>query len=334
MAIRVAINGFGRIGRYFTRMAIINPEIEIVAINDLADTPTLAHLFKYDSVHRRFNGSVQTENDLLILNNHKIQLFSERHPENLPWKALDIDIVIECTGMFRTRELASQHLRAGAKKVIISAPPLSNDIKSVVLGVNDSIIDTSETIISNASCTTNSAAPLVHVMKKLGQIESCYITTVHSYTSDQRLHDAPHKDLRRARAAAESIVPTSTGAAKAITKIFPELKGHMGGCGIRVPVPDGSLTDMTFIMDHEISVPEINAAFKAASENELRGFLDYTEDPIVSVDILGSPYSATFDALLTSVVGRMIKVVSWYDNEAGYSNRLVDLILKLESLKR
>ena len=225
-------------------------------------------------------------------------------------------------------------MRAGAKKVILSAPPLSDDIKSVVLGVNDSIIDGSETIISNASCTTNSAAPLVHVMKKLGQIESCYITTVHSYTSYQRLHDAPHKDLRRARAAAESIVPTSTGAAKAITKIFPELEGHMGGCGIRVPVPDGSLTDMTFIMDHEISVPEINAAFKAASENELSGFLDYTEDPIVSVDILGSPYSATFDALLTSVVGRMIKVVSWYDNEAGYSNRLVDLIVKLESLKR
>ena len=334
MAIRVAINGFGRIGRYFTRMAIINPEIEILAINDLADTPTLAHLFKYDSVHRRFNGSVKTENDLLILNNHKIQLFRERHPENLPWKALDIDIVIESTGIFRTRVLASQHLRAGAKKVILSAPPLSDDIKSVVLGVNDSIIDGSETIISNASCTTNSAAPLVHVMKKLGQIESCYITTVHSYTSDQRLHDAPHKDLRRARAAAESIVPTSTGAAKAITKIFPELEGHMGGCGIRVPVPDGSLTDMTFIMDHEISVPEINAAFKAASENELSGFLDYTEDPIVSVDILGSPYSATFDALLTSVVGRMIKVVSWYDNEAGYSNRLVDLIVKLESLKR
>jgi glyceraldehyde 3-phosphate dehydrogenase len=333
MAIRVAINGFGRIGRYFTRMAIINPEIEIVAINDLADTPTLAHLFKYDSVHRRFNGSVQTEDDLLILNNHKIQLFRERHPENLPWKALDIDIVIESTGMFRTRELAAQHLRAGAKKVILSAPPLSDDIKSVVLGVNDSIIDGSETIISNASCTTNSAAPLVHVMKKLGQIESCYITTVHSYTSDQRLHDAPHKDLRRARAAAESIVPTSTGAAKAITKIFPELEGHMGGCGIRVPVPDGSLTDMTFIMDHEISVPEINAAFRSASENELSGFLDYTEDPIVSVDILGSPYSATFDALLTSVVGRMIKVVSWYDNEAGYSNRLVDLIVKLESLK-
>ncbi len=198
-----------------------------------------------------------------------------------------------------------------------------------MLGVNRDILNGDEKIISNASCTTNSAAPLVHVMKKLGIIESCYITTVHSYTSDQRLHDAPHKDLRRARAAAESIVPTTTGAAKAITKIFPELEGHMGGCGIRVPVPDGSLTDMTFIMDHEISIEEINAAFKQASENELNGILDYTDDPIVSVDILGSPYSATFDSKLTSVVGRMIKVVSWYDNEAGYSNRLVDLIVSL-----
>lgn len=334
MAIRVAINGFGRIGRYFTRMAILNPAIELVAINDLADTATLAHLFKYDSVHRRFNGTVKFEQDSLFLNDHKIQLFQERDPQKLPWKELNIDIVIESTGIFRTEELASLHLKAGAKKVILSAPPLSDSIKSVVLGVNDSIIDGSEKIISNASCTTNSAAPLVHVMKKLGEIESCYITTVHSYTSDQRLHDAPHKDLRRARAAAESIVPTSTGAAKAITKIFPELAGHMGGCGIRVPVPDGSLTDMTFIMDHEISVDEINAAFKAASINELKGFLDYTADPIVSVDILGSPYSATFDSLLTSVVGRMIKVVSWYDNEAGYSNRLVDLVIKLNSFQK
>lgn len=334
MAIRVAINGFGRIGRYFTRIAILNPEIEIVAINDLADTVTLAHLFKYDSVHRRFQGTVRTEGDQLILNEKAIQLFRERDPQNLPWKALNIDIVIESTGIFRTRDLASLHLKAGAKKVILSAPPLSDDIKSVVLGVNEGILDGSETIISNASCTTNSAAPLVHVMKKLGKIESCYITTVHSYTSDQRLHDAPHKDLRRARAAAESIVPTSTGAAKAITKIFPELDGHMGGCGIRVPVPDGSLTDMTFIMDHEISVNEINLAFKKASEDELNGYLAYTEDPIVSVDILGSPFSATFDSLLTSVVGRMIKTVSWYDNEAGYSNRLVELVIKFNSLRQ
>lgn len=326
MAIRVAINGFGRIGRYFTRMAMADNNIEIVAINDLSDTPTLAHLFKYDSVHRRFNGTVETNENELIINGHSIKMLSERDPKNLPWSELNIDIVLESTGIFRTKELATQHLDAGAKRVVLSAPPRSEGIKSVVMGVNTEILSGDETIISNASCTTNSAAPLVHVMKKLGTIESCYITTVHSYTSDQRLHDAPHKDLRRARAAAESIVPTTTGAAKAITKIFPELEGHMGGCGIRVPVPDGSLTDMTFIMDHEISTEEINAAFKAASENDLKGILDYTDDPIVSVDILGSPYSATFDSRLTSVVGRMIKVVSWYDNEAGYSNRLVDLI--------
>ena len=329
MPIRIAINGFGRIGRYFTRMAIENNAIEIVAINDLSDTETLAHLFKYDSVHRRFNGTVKTENNQIIINGHLIKMFSESDPKRLPWKELDIDIVIESTGIFRTKEKAQMHIEAGAKKVILSAPPQSDEIKTVVLGVNKEILNGDEKIISNASCTTNSAAPLVHVMKKLGTIESCYITTVHSYTSDQRLHDAPHKDLRRARAAAESIVPTTTGAAKAITKIFPELEGHMGGCGIRVPVPDGSLTDMTFIMDHEISTEEINAAFKEASENELKGILDYTEDPIVSVDIIGSPFSSTFDSRLTSVVGRMIKVVSWYDNEAGYSNRLVDLIVGL-----
>jgi len=326
MAIRVAINGFGRIGRYFTRMAMADEQIEIVAINDLSDAKTLAHLFKYDSVHRRFTGTVESDEKTIKINGHEIKMLHERDPKNLPWAALKIDIVLESTGIFRTKELAEQHLTAGAKKVILSAPPQSDGIKSVVLGVNMHILDGNERILSNASCTTNSAAPLVHVMKKLGTIESCYITTVHSYTSDQRLHDAPHKDLRRARAAAESIVPTTTGAAKAITKIFPELEGHMGGCGIRVPVPDGSLTDMTFIMDHEISTEEINAAFKAASENELNGILDYTDDPIVSVDIIGSPYSATFDSCLTSVVGKMIKVVSWYDNEAGYSNRLVDLI--------
>mgnify|MGYP006136616747 FL=1 len=329
MAIRVAINGFGRIGRYFTRMAMENNEIEIVAINDLTDTATLAHLFKYDSVHRRFNGTVETKTNRMIINGHGIAMLTQRDPKLLPWADLDIDVVLESTGIFRTKDLASLHIEAGAKRVVLSAPPRSEGIKSVVLGVNREILSGDEKIISNASCTANSAAPLVHVMKKLGVIESCYITTVHSYTSDQRLHDAPHKDLRRARAAAESIVPTTTGAAKAITKIFPELEGHMGGCGIRVPVPDGSLTDMTFIMDHEISIEEINAAFKAASQNDLKGILDYTEDPIVSVDILGSPYSSTFDSKLTSVVGRMIKVVSWYDNEAGYSNRLVDLIVSL-----
>jgi len=329
MAINVAINGFGRIGRYFTRMALKNDTINIVAINDLADNKTLAHLFKYDSIHRTYQGEISSTDEGMTIDGHHIVMTTERNPEDLPWKALDIDIVIESTGIFRTSESASKHLTAGAKKVILSAPPKSDDIKSVVMGINEDILDGTETIISNASCTTNSAAPLVHVMKKLGEIDSCYITTIHSYTSDQKLHDAPHSDLRRARAAAESIVPTTTGAAKAITKIFPELENHMGGCGIRVPVPDGSLTDMTFIMDHEITIEEINTAFKAASENELNGILYYMEDPIVSSDIIGSPYSSTFDSKLTSIIGKMIKIVAWYDNEAGYSNRLVDLVNKV-----
>jgi glyceraldehyde 3-phosphate dehydrogenase len=329
MAIKVGINGFGRIGRYFTRVALQNKDIEIIAINDLAPVKTLAHLLKYDSIHGRFNGSITTTEDAIVANGKSIRITSQKNPADIPWKALGVDIVVECTGLFLKRENASAHLTAGAKKVILSAPPDSADIKAVVMGVNDAILDGSEDLISNASCTTNSAAPLVAVMKKLGNIESCYITTVHSYTTDQRLHDAPHKDLRRARAAAVSIVPTTTGAAKAITRIFPELEGKMGGAGMRVPVPDGSITDMTFNMDRELKVEDINKAFKEASENELKGIMDYTEDPIVSVDIIGSPFSATFDAELTSTIGKMIKVVSWYDNEAGYSHRLADLVVKV-----
>lgn len=329
MAIRVAINGFGRIGRYFTRMAVLNKEIEIVAINDLTDNETLAHLFKYDSVHRKFNGTVRTEGDQLIINEHIIKMSAIRNPEELPWKELNVDVVLESTGIFRTEELASKHLKAGAKKVILSAPPKGGDIKSVVIGINEDILDGSEKIISNASCTTNSAAPLVKVMETLGEISSAYITTVHSYTSDQRLHDAPHSDLRRARAAAESIVPTTTGAAKAITRIFPELDGKIGGCGIRVPVPDGSMTDMTFIMNNKLSVDQVNQAFLKASQNELTGIIEYISEPIVSSDVIGSSYSSGFDSLLTSVIGNMVKVVAWYDNEAGYSNRLVDLVVKI-----
>ncbi len=329
MAIRVGINGFGRIGRYFTRMALQNENIQIVAINDLTDNDTLAHLFKYDSVHRQFKGTVETKNNELILNGQSIKMSAIKDPEELPWAELDIDVVLESTGIFRTEELASKHIKAGAKKVVLSAPPRGGNIKSVVLGINEDILDGSEKIISNASCTTNSAAPLVKVMKTLGTIQNAYITTIHSYTSDQRLHDAPHKDLRRARAAAESIVPTTTGAAKAITKIFPELEGHIGGCGIRVPVPDGSLTDMTFIMDKELTLEEVNTAFKKASENDLKGILSYVIDPIVSSDIIGNPYSSNFDSKLTSIIGKMVKIVAWYDNEAGYSNRCVDLISKI-----
>jgi len=329
MAINVGVNGFGRIGRYFTRMALNNSNINIVAINDLADNNTLAHLFKYDSVHRQYPGDIKADETGMTVNGHHIKMTAIRNPEDIPWGEMGVDVVLESTGVFRTLETASQHLKGGAKKVVLSAPPKSDGIKTVVMGVNDDILDGNETIVSNASCTTNSVAPLVKVIKTLGKIDSCYITTIHSYTSDQRLQDAPHSDLRRARAAAESIVPTTTGAAKAIGKIFPELEGHMGGCGIRVPVPDGSLTDMTFIMDHEITIEEINEAFKKASETDLKGILQYITDPIVSSDIIGCPYSSTFDSLLTSIIGKMIKVVAWYDNEAGYSNRLVDLINKI-----
>lgn len=329
MAIRVGINGFGRIGRYFTRMALLNQNIEIVGINDLADIKTLAHLLKYDTVHRQFNGTLEINGNNLLINGKPVRITAERDPENIPWAELNVDVVLESTGIFRTEELASKHLKAGAKRVVLSAPPKGGNIKSVVIGVNEDILDGSEKIISNASCTTNSAAPLVKVMKTLGTIENAYITTIHSYTSDQRLHDAPHSDLRRGRAAAESIVPTTTGAAKAITKIFPEMEGHIGGCGIRVPVPDGSLTDMTFIMDHDLTVDEVNAAFKKASQNELKGILSYIVDPIVSSDVIGSPYSSNFDAELTSIIGKMVKIVAWYDNEAGYANRCVELIAKL-----
>jgi len=289
----------------------------------------LAHLFKYDSVHGGFNGTVEAKEREVLINGTSVAFSNERDPENLPWKELKIDIVIECTGLFRTVETASKHLTAGAKKVIISAPAKDAAIKTVVLGINEEILDGSEKIVSNASCTTNSLAPLVMVIDELCGIESGYITTVHSYTGDQKLHDAPHRDLRRARAAAVSIVPTTTGAAKAITKIFPHLEGKLGGAGIRVPVPDGSLTDFTCVVKNPKSVELINAAFKAAAEGELKGILAYTEDPIVSIDIVGNRHSSIFDAQLTSVIGNMVKVVGWYDNEIGYSNRLGDLVEKV-----
>lgn len=326
---RVAINGFGRIGRVALRIFLTKENIEVVAINDITDSNTLAHLFKYDSVHGVFKGEVKSGENSIIINGKAIKVFSEKDPSALPWKDLNIDVVVESTGFFLTREKASLHLKAGAKKVIISAPAEGEDITSVVLGVNDHVITGKEDIISNASCTTNCAAPMVKVIEENFHMESCYITTIHSYTGDQRLHDSPHKDLRRARAAAVSIIPTSTGAAKAITKIFPQLEGEMGGAGIRVPVPDGSLTDITCIVKKSTTAEEVNAAFKKAAEKELKGILEYNEDPIVSIDIVGSPYSCVFDPELTSVIGNMVKVVGWYDNEAGYSNRLADLIERI-----
>lgn len=305
-------------------------DMELVAINDLADPMTLAHLFKYDSVHRTFDGHVKGTSNSLEINDQIVYAYAERDPLNLPWKDLEIDIVIESTGIFRTKDLASKHITAGAKKVVISAPPKSDDVKTVVLGINDDILTDSDTIISNASCTTNCAAPMVRVMQELCGIESGYITTVHSYTGDQKLHDAPHSDLRRARAAAESIVPTTTGAAKAITKIFPELDGKLGGCGIRVPVPDGSLTDITCMVKSPVTVEQINEAFrKAASEGPMSSILSYIDEPVVSIDMVGNPHSCIFDSLLTSVLGNMVKIVGWYDNEMGYSQRLVDLVKKI-----
>ena len=327
--VRIAINGFGRIGRSLTRALQQHNNIEIVAINDLADTNTLAHLLKYDSVHGKFVGEISSTDSSISINGKEIKAFNERDPKNLPWATLNIDIVIESTGLFLTKELASQHLTAGAKRVILSAPPKINDIKTVVLGINDGNIDGTEEIISNASCTTNAAAPLIKVLHDLYHIESAYITTIHSYTSDQTLHDAPHRDLRRARAGALSIIPTTTGAAKAITKIFPDLDGNIGGCGIRVPVPNGSLIDISVILKEDTTVEAINAAFKEASETYLKGILEYTEDPIVSIDIVGNPYSCIFDSQLTSLTGHMVKLVGWYDNEMGYSNRLAELILKI-----
>ena len=324
--IKIAINGFGRIGRNVFRLLLNHPSIEVVAINDIADNKTMAHLIKYDSIHGVLNQKVSFSDDSISIDDKQFLFFHESVIKNLNWKAINVDIVIECTGKHKTFEDLNQHILAGAKKVILSAPSEVEEIKTVVLGVNENTLDGTETIISNASCTTNNAAPMLKIIEELCGIEQAYITTVHSYTTDQSLHDQPHKDLRRARGAAQSIVPTTTGAAKALTKIFPELEGKIGGCGIRVPVADGSLTDITFNVKREVSIEEINLAFKKASETKLKGILDYTEDPIVSVDIIGNQNSCVFDAQLTSVIDKMVKIVGWYDNEIGYSSRIIDLI--------
>lgn len=324
--IRIAINGYGRIGRNLFRLLLNHPTIEVIAINDIADNKTMSHLTKYDSIHGVLPYEVGFTNSSIIVDKKEYLFFHEKEISNLDWKTLNIDIVIEATGKFKTYELANKHITAGAKKVILSAPAEDETIKTVVMGINESILDGSEVIVSNASCTTNNAAPMIKIMQSLGEIQQAYITTIHSYTTDQSLHDQPHKDLRRARGASQSIVPTTTGAAKAITKIFPDLDGKIGGCGIRVPVPDGSLTDITFNLKEKVTIEEINNAFKKASETELSGILAYTEDPIVSVDIIGNPNSCLFDSQLTSVIDNMVKVVGWYDNEIGYSSRLIDLI--------
>ncbi len=329
--VRIGINGFGRIGRTLARIIIDHPQLQLVAINDIADVHTMAHLFKYDSVHGRFAGTVSVDNGAIVINNEPIHFTSIKKLEDLDWKKCNVDIVVECTGTLKHRHEIEKHLTAGASKVLLSAPPEDDTIKTIVLGVNDHLISASDTILSNASCTTNNAAPMIQLIDELCGIEGCYITTVHSYTGDQRLHDAPHKDLRRSRAAAESIIPTTTGAAKAITRLFPHLAQHMGGCGIRVPVPDGSLTDITCTVRKVQDIKSINEAFKQASETRWKGIMEYTEDSIVSKDVIGNTHSCVFDAQLTSVIGNMVKVVGWYDNEVGYSNRLAELIIKMKS---
>jgi glyceraldehyde 3-phosphate dehydrogenase len=323
----VGINGFGRIGRNLFRLLLNHPSIAVVAVNDLADTKTLSHLLKYDSIHGVLKEEISHSENEIIIAGKKVKFSSEKNIEDVRWE--NVDIVIESTGKFKSKKQLENHLKNGAKKVILSVPPLDDDIKTVVLGVNDSILDSRDLIISNASCTTNNAAPMLKIINELCGIEQAYITTVHSYTTDQSLHDQPHRDLRRARAAGQSIVPTTTGAAKALTKIFPELSDVIGGCGIRVPVPNGSLTDITVNVKKEVSIKEINAAFKKASENSLLGILQYTEDPIVSIDIVGNTHSCIFDAGMTSVVGKMVKIIGWYDNEIGYSSRIIDLIERI-----
>jgi glyceraldehyde 3-phosphate dehydrogenase len=329
----IAINGFGRIGRTFLRTAI-ERQINVIAINDLTAPATLAHLFKYDSVHGVYKGKVTHEEDFLIVDGKRIKVLSHTDPSQLPWKALEIDLVIESTGKFANTEKASLHLSAGAKQVLISAPATDKETPMVVIGVNDDEIDLTAPILSNASCTTNNVAPMVKILDDNWGVEEGYITTIHSMTGDQNLHDSPHNDLRRARAASSSIIPTTTGAAKAITNIFPHLQGRLGGAGIRVPVLNGSLTDFTCLLKRKTTIQEINKAFKKAADGAYNSIIEYTEDPIVSVDIINNTHSCIFDAQLTSIVGDLVKVVGWYDNESGYSNRLVDLVEKIEELSR
>lgn len=327
----IAINGFGRIGRTFLRVAL-QRNLNVVAINDLTAPATLAHLFKYDSVHGVFKGEVSFEKDALLIDGKRIEIYANPDPAQLPWKNLAIDLVIESTGKFTNQLGAGLHLKAGAKQVIISAPATGKEIPMVVIGVNDNLINLKSPILSNASCTTNNVAPMVKILDGNWGIEDGYITTVHSMTGDQNLHDAPHNDLRRARAASSSIIPTSTGAAKAITNIFPHLDGKLGGAGIRVPVLNGSLTDFTCILKKKTTINEINFAFEEASKGTLKSILQYTQDPIVSIDVIDNPHSCVFDSQLTSIVGDLVKVVGWYDNESGYANRMADLVGKIRDL--
>lgn len=333
--LKIAINGFGRIGRLSFRALQSKNGVEVVAINDLTDTATLAHLLKHDSAHGQFNGEVSYDENTIIVNGHHVKVFKEKDPSQLPWKKLGVDVVLESTGLFLTKEKASLHLAAGAKKVVLSAPAKGSDIKTIVLGVNDNDLTPDDAIVSNASCTTNCLAPMVKVMDDAFGIETGLMTTVHAYTQDQRLQDSPHKDLRRARAAAVNIIPTTTGAAKAVTETLPHLKGRLTGIAYRVPVITGSITDFTIQLKKAVSKDEINAAVKKAASGKMKGILQYSEEPLVSTDIVSNPHSCIFDAGMTTVNGdksTLVKIVGWYDNESGYSNRIADLLEKIGKL--
>lgn len=330
--VKVAINGFGRIGRVTFRNLLNKPDVEVVAFNDLTDPQTLAHLLKYDSVHKRFPGTVQVEGEYLVVNGQRIKVYAEKDPANLPWKELGVDVVVESTGRFKNREAMSKHIQAGAKKVILTVPAdKAEDVDAtIVLGVNEHMIKPELTFVSNASCTTNCLAPVAKVLNDAFGIKRGLMNTIHSYTNDQIILDSPHKDLRRARAAAVSIIPTSTGAAKAVGLVVPELKGKLDGFAMRVPTPDGSVVDLTAELNRNVTAEEVNAAIKAAAEGPMKGVLEYCEDPIVSIDIVGNPHSSIFDSKLTKVMdGNFVKIVSWYDNEFGYSNRVAELTTKL-----
>ncbi len=330
MTIRIGINGFGRIGRNVFRALEVqraagSADIEVLAVNDITDTKTLAHLLRYDSVLGRFDGTVEATDDALTVNGRTISALAEKDPANLPWGDLGVGVVIESSGIFTDGESASKHLKAGAKKVVISAPAKGEDL-TVVMGINDSMYDGSQTILSNASCTTNCVAPMIKVLHDAFGLQTGFMTTVHAYTGDQTIQDAPHKDLRRGRAAASNIIPTTTGAAQATALALPELEGKLNGIAMRVPVIDGSVTDLTATLESDVTVESVNAAFRSAAEGELSNIMVYTEDPIVSSDIVGTPASCTFDAGMTKVLGnRTVKIIGWYDNEWGYSNRVVDL---------
>ena len=331
MAIRLGINGFGRIGRLVFRAIVErdSDDFEIVGVNDLTDAPTLAHLLKYDSNHLKFPGDVSSDGDAIIVNGKRISVFGQRNPEDLPWGELDTDVVVESTGFFRTREKASMHLTAGAKKVLISAPASGEVDATIVLGVNDSVLTGDEKVVSNASCTTNCLAPMVKVLDDALTVKKGMMTTVHAYTSDQNLQDGPHSDLRRSRAAAVSIIPTTTGAAKAVGLVLPHIAGKLDGFALRVPIADGSITDLTVEVGRDTSVEEVNKLFQEAATGSLAGILEYSAEPLVSIDIIHNPHSNVFDSGSTMVMGNMVKVVGWYDNEWGYANRTVDLAKRL-----